>query len=322
MKSRCILRFLFGILILLRLTGCSNYTEINNVMIVDGIGIDKINDKYLVSFNTYKGDNKYEIYNVLVDDLDTSFNEIYLLVNKKIYLSHLNILLINSSLSNDDMLEIFNTFNNRGDLRGSFLVAMVNNYNTDIFTNENIPELLENNYKEAGNIYPTTFNEIISNYLDYEISYIPVINNNDLSIAGTHSIFDEYHFYNQEESSYLNLVFDKLNTYSFDINNSPVQLINIDTYYLVNDNNISINIDSIYISDLRENEIKSYLVNKINYFLEKDISTNYFINIIKKYNYDYYSKNNNFEIDFDINISLNKEEFNNTREDDLFEKNS
>lgn len=320
MKKRFIFIFLFFCFILLFITGCSNYSEINNVMIVDGIGIDKVNDKYLVSFNTYVGEDKYKVYDVLVEDLDTSFNDIYLLVNKKIYLSHLNILLISDNLSNLDILDIINTFNNRDDLRGSFLVSMVNNYNSNIFSNKNIPSLLKNNYKESGIISPTTFNEIISNYLDLNISYIPVINNNDLSISGMHSIIDEYRFYDRNESSYLNLLFNKLNTYSFDINNSLVKLNNIKICYIVNDNNISINVNSIYLSNLDEKEIKAYLVNNINAFLDKDINNNYFINLIKKYDYSYYKDNDSFDIDLDININLNKEELNNTKEDDLFEK--
>jgi spore germination protein KC len=148
MIKKILLLLLCGLPLLI--TGCSNYSEINNVMIVDGIGINKINDEYLVSFNTYVGNDKYETYDVLVKDLDTSFNEIYLLVNKKIYLSHLNILLISSSLDNNDNLKIMNTFNNRDDLRGSFLVSIVDNYDDKIFSDKNIVTLLNNNYKESG----------------------------------------------------------------------------------------------------------------------------------------------------------------------------
>lgn len=319
MKKKTFLLFLFLGFILL-LTGCSNYSEINNVMIVDSIGIDKINNKYLVSFNAYVGKDKYKVYDVIVDDLDTSFNDIYLLVNKQIYLSHLNILFLSSSLDNNDILNIINTFNNRDDIRGSFLISMVNNYNSNIFSNKNIPFLLKNNYQELGNIYPTTFNDIISNYLDLSISYIPVINNKDLSILGMHSIFDEYRFYNIEESSYLNLLLNKINNYNFDINNSLVKLNNIDICYKVDENNIVINIKSIYISNLDKNNIIDYLNSKINTFLDSDINYNYFISLIKKYDYSYYKNNKNFTINYDVNIVLKKDEFSNIKGDDLVEK--
>lgn len=320
--KRFIYIFLFIGFIFLFITGCSDYNEINNVMIVDSIGIDKNNNTYLVSFNTYIGNNKYETYDVEVSDLDTSFNQIYLLVNKKIYLSHLNILYLSSNLNNADILDIINTFNNRDDLRGSFLVAMINNYDKDIFKSRNISTLLNNNYNESGYVYPVTFNEIISDYLDLSISYIPVIDNRDLSIKGSFSIFLEERFYNIEESSYLNILFNKSNTLSFDIDNSLVKLINIDTCYLVNRNNITINIKSLFVSNLDSKTIKSYLERNIYSFIKSNINTNYFISLIKKYDYLYYKDHDIKNINFDINIMLEKEEFNNTKGDDLIEKDS
>ena len=66
--KRFIYIFLFVGFIFLFITGCSDYNEINNVMIVDSIGIDKNNNTYLVSFNTYIGNNKYETYDVEAAD--------------------------------------------------------------------------------------------------------------------------------------------------------------------------------------------------------------------------------------------------------------
>lgn len=320
--KRFIYIFSFLGFIFLFITGCSNYNEINNVMIVDSIGIDKNNNHYIVSFNTYIGNDKYETYDVRVKDLDTSFNEIYLLVNKKIYLSHLNILYLSSTLTNSDIFNIVNTFNNRDDLRGSFLVTMVNNYDKDIFKTRNISALLNNNYKESGYIYPVTFNEIISDYLDLSISYIPVIDNRDSSIKGSFSIFLEERFYNKDESSYLNILFNKTNTLSFDIKNSLVKLINIDTCYLVNDNNISINIKSLYISNLDSKTITAYLERNLYSFIKSNINNNYFKSLIKKYDYLYYKDHDIKDINYNINIYLEKEDFSNTKGDDLIEKDS
>ena len=314
-----VLLFLF---VLLFINGCGHYNEINNVMIVDSIGIDKKDNKYLVSFNTYIGKNKYETYEVLVDDLETSFNEIYLLVNKKIYLSHLNILYLSNSLTNSDISLIIDVFNNRDDLRGSFLVTFIKDYDKDIFKNRNITNIINNNFKESGYIYPVTFNDIITEYLDLSISYIPVIDNNDFSIIGSLSIFDEYRFYNLDESSYLNILFNQTDTLSFDINNSLVKLININTLYLVHDNNITFNIHSLYISNLNDKDIKYYLEKSLYDFLNSNINSNYFVNLIKKYDYSYYLDHDIKDINYSINITLEKEEFSNVKEDDLIEKDS
>lgn len=320
-ETKIIIYLLFICLICLFVSGCSNYNEINNVMVVDGIGIDKIDGKYIVSFNTYVGNDKYEVYDVSVDALDNSFNDIYLLVNKKIFLSHLNILYLSSNLDNSDILDIVNTFNNREDLRGSFLVSMVNGYSNKVFSNTSIYTLIENNHKESGVVYPTTFNDIISDYLEMDISYIPVINN-DLSIIGMHSLFSEHRFYNNDEASYLNLVTNKLDSYVFDIDNEEVRLNDIDVCFSIDSNNVSINVKAMYISNLNEKEISSFLLDNINSLLELDINYNYFINLIKKKDYSYFNNHKDISISFDINIYLNKDELNNIKDGDLIEKSS
>ena len=50
-KTKVIIYLLFFCLIILVITGCSSYHEINDVMIIDGIGIDKVDNEYLVSLN-------------------------------------------------------------------------------------------------------------------------------------------------------------------------------------------------------------------------------------------------------------------------------
>ena len=321
-KTKAIFLILFLFFIILIISGCSNYNEINNVMLVDGIGIDKINNKYVVSFNTYLQNDKYEVIDVEVETLDKAFNEIYLTVNKKVYLSHLNILFLSSNLSNDDINDIFNTFNNRNDLRGTFLITMVYDYNQNIFNNESlyIVNLLNNNYMESGDIYPTTFNEMLSEYLNLSISYIPIINNNDLKIIGMHSLFSEYRFYNLNESKYLNLLSNKLSSSVFVLDDEEVRIDNIDVCYEVKENNITFKLYLSHSSNLNNNEIESFLTENINSFFELDINNYYFLNLIKKKAYAYFNNHDSFSISYNIEIFLNKEYITNIKEDDLLEK--
>ena len=94
-KIKFIFIILFICLIIL-ITGCSSYKEINNVLIVDGIGIDKVNDKYFVSFYSFVENDEYKGIDIEVDNIDEAFRDVYLLSNKKIYLSHLDKLLLSS----------------------------------------------------------------------------------------------------------------------------------------------------------------------------------------------------------------------------------
>ena len=317
-KTKLVIFILFIGLILIVITGCSN-NEINNIMIIDSIGIDKDNDKYLMSFNTYIGNDKYEVITIKVDSLDKSFEDIYLKANKKIYLSHLNLLFLSSNLDNLDITNIINTFNNKSDLRGSFQVIMVDDYNKDILKENslNIINLIKNNHHEIGSISPTSFNNIVSNYLDMGISYIPVINHN-LNIIGTHSLFDEYSFYNIDESKYLNLVLDKSNDLILNIDNEEVKVRDIDIFYQINNSNIKIKIYMKYISNLEEITIKNYILDNINKFLNSEINLNYFKSLIKKYDYSNYSDNLN--VNFELELFLNKDNINNIKEDNIIEK--
>lgn len=312
---------LFFLCLIFLITGCS-YKEINNVLIVDGIGIDKVNDKYIVSFNSFVEDDKYKVINLEVNNIDESFRDVYLISNKKIYLSHLNILLLSSNLSNEDITNIVNILNNRNDIRGSFLVTMVHDYNSNIFSNKSLylVNLIKNNYYESGDIYPSTFNDIITNYLDFNISYIPIIDN-DLYIMGTHSIFDEYRYYNIDESKYLNLLLNRNKVLVLDIKNESIKFKDIKILYNANNNNLSINMYMTYISNLNEKDIISYLEDKYNYLLNLGINNNYFIDLVKRYDYEYFKENKNFDLGYDINIYLNKEDISNTKGDDVFEEN-
>ena len=317
-KTKLVIFILFIGLILIVITGCSN-NEINNIMIIDSIGIDKDNDKYLMSFNTYIGNDKYKVITIKVDSLDKSFEDIYLQANKKIYLSHLNLLFLSSNLDNLDITNIINTFNNKSDLRGSFQVIMVDDYNKDILKENSLDiiNLIKNNHHEIGSISPTSFNNIVSNYLDMGISYIPVINHN-LNIIGTHSLFDEYSFYNIDESKYLNLVLDKSNDLILNIDNEEVKVRDIDIFYQINNSNIKIKIYMKYISNLEEITIKNYILDNINKFLNSEINLNYFKSLIKKYDYSNYSDNLN--VNFELELFLNKDNINNIKEDNIIEK--
>ena len=47
-------KMIIPILILLLLTGYTPYVEVNDLVIVDMIGLEKVNDKYLLTVNTIK----------------------------------------------------------------------------------------------------------------------------------------------------------------------------------------------------------------------------------------------------------------------------
>lgn len=323
MLKKKIFIFLILLINIFSLSGCNNYQELNNVMIIDGIGIDKKEDEYIVSFNTYNQNNKYETYKITTSNINDSFNKIYLKVSKKIYLSHLNILALSSNLDNLDIENIINAFNRRQDLRGSFNVILIHNYEDSFFKNDSlkIKDILHNNYLEKGNVYPTTFNDLINDYLDLNIAYIPIIDNKTNTLMGMHSLFSEFNFYDLTTSSFLNLLENKLENLTLTIDEDEVNCNNIEVKYLVDKNNLKININFSYNANVNKNKIISYLDSNINNFLSNDYNLNYFYDLIKKKDYLYYKDNPKPNINFDITYNLSKEEINNIKDGDLIEEN-
>ena len=71
------------IVILFTLTGCLNYVELNDIGIINVIGIDKDNDGYVININmvTPTGDDleKSTTYEVFASTLEEAFDRLYLL---------------------------------------------------------------------------------------------------------------------------------------------------------------------------------------------------------------------------------------------------
>ena len=79
------------ILITLLLTGCFNYTEINDLVLVNGIYIDYKNGLYKLKIETG------EIVESSGESLSDAFRNFEERVSKKPYYAHINILIISKS---------------------------------------------------------------------------------------------------------------------------------------------------------------------------------------------------------------------------------
>ena len=109
-------KFIFLIFLILLCSGCY-YTELNDLSIIDSIGIEK-NDKdikivmNIVNTIDYKSEDNIEttIYESTGKNIEEAFNNFYLEINKTIYLDSLNNLLISDTLNDEDINNIVNFF--------------------------------------------------------------------------------------------------------------------------------------------------------------------------------------------------------------------
>ncbi len=168
---------IFLVILILFLNGCSQYTELNNLAIIKSIGIN-YQDEYILYAQIIEEmdkDNlpKTKIVEVQGKDIPTLFLKIKKEVNKEIYLSHLDLLIIDQHLAEKQYQELITYFLKHQELRNDFFCIL----------GEDIHYLLKNTkYDEIEKIILTnqdvikiSFQEIMENLLnkqDFKISSI------------------------------------------------------------------------------------------------------------------------------------------------------
>ena len=74
------------------LTGCLNYVELNQIGLINVIGISKNNKNYVISINmleaTIEETEENKNYKVEAPSITQAFDKLYLLTTKNINLSH------------------------------------------------------------------------------------------------------------------------------------------------------------------------------------------------------------------------------------------
>lgn len=282
------------LILLINLTGCINYTELNELGIIDMIIIDKKEDTWQLNINMVipKQDNpNNSTFHITTGKtLSEAINNIYLQSSKKVYLAHLNALGLTQNLTNKDIDIIIDFFLSRNDSRGTFYVIYFDNYNNqNTYLSEDIINLIESNQSEKANVAGIYFDEVIQNLLELKTSYIPSVDSN-LKILGYQKIYQNTKSLSKEESFALNILTNKVNTSYISLeNNINIKINSINTNIIVNQNKINLTITSSITND--KEKYNEYLKTIINNYLDNN-TLEYFTNLIKKYNYQKYKDNN------------------------------
>lgn len=98
------------IIVLFSMTGCYDYQELNNMSVVDAIGIDYKNEMYIVSFEVIKsiknGDSatiSTEIVKATDEVLAKAINKAIMSAGKKVSLKHVKLLLVGMGMAKEDI---------------------------------------------------------------------------------------------------------------------------------------------------------------------------------------------------------------------------
>ena len=329
--------------LLLFLTGCYNYTELNDLAIVTALGID-YHDKYHVTIqvvNTKKNDennNEFTIYEADGYTIEDAIKNLSIICPKKIYLSHLEILIYGEEIAKKGINDTIDYLSRDNNIRGDFYVFIAKNNeannilkidNTSFNINsENIKKLNETSSNKTGKSTIITFYELLDTYLNNNIEItLPTIELNDELLMNNLAIFkdDKLAYYLNEENTIIyNILTNKIKETSYKIKCQDgyidVLINHLKTNFKPKKDilNININIEGSISAitcnlDLNDENIK-IINNKISNQIENNIII--FLNknkdIIGIKDILYKNKIDNPNIKYNINIKTNITNIGNT----------
>lgn len=181
---------LFTIILLLCLTGCYNYKELNEISIISSIAIDKKDGEYYVGAQIMnaKQDEESENSQVIVytekgKTINEALRKMTLKSPSELYGGHLSKLVVSEEIAKEGIINIIDIFQRLTEIRNEFTITVTKNIDaTDIIKVMTSPESVPAEYVktslesadvESALTYSTKLDEFVSNYLKKGID--PVI---------------------------------------------------------------------------------------------------------------------------------------------------
>ena len=171
------------ILFILLLSGCSDYKELNNLAIVNTIGIDKKDNNYKLCIevlNTDKENGKNKIYYSTGKTINEAINKVNNKSPKIIYGGHLDKIIVSKDILNDKKIDLIDSFFRLTEVKDEFdFFVTKDNDACDIvkslskLPNNSSSRLQKNSKENRSTSSYTNIDVFISNYLKTGID--PVI---------------------------------------------------------------------------------------------------------------------------------------------------
>ena len=169
-----------AIFLLFFITSCTKYTDLNELSIIKSIGIAYENNYTLYAeiYDEIKKDNipQTKIIKASGKTINKAFQNIQLMTNKDIFFSHIDLLILDINLTDNNYQEIIDFFINNNHFRNDYFCFFSNNI--DFLLNNSkyneIENFLNTNYKNKI-IVKKSFDEIINNYLEKKSFTLPLI---------------------------------------------------------------------------------------------------------------------------------------------------
>ena len=278
------------VLLILLLTGCYNYNELNDLAIAVGLGIDKDENGYVVSLEIVNDNKDSTIYSVNGDTLDEAFSNLYSICPKKIFLSHLEVIIYGNNI--DNIKDTLDFWARKKDIREDVLVFLSDKKAKDILkatTNSktikafNIKDVETSTYTNLSATKLLTLNELLDTYLNPNKEIvIPIITliNKDLKIKNMAILKDTkvINYLDNTDSVNYNILTNNTKELIINTKNLSTNLNNVSTNIKVKDDlNVYINIKAKgTLIDVKKNLNlnNKEVIAELNNEIEKDIKDN------------------------------------------------
>lgn len=325
------------IILIILLTGCYDYKELNDIAIISGIGISKENDEYRVIYEVIntkankESNNDIKKYNVEAQDknLSNAISKANEALAKQPYFEQIKVLLITKDVN---ILDISDYIFRNEKVNTSFYLALCDDID-EIFdyTSVNEPNnsiaihnlLKEINYDKITNLFDFNVDNLMQGY-DIYLPYITIDKELALKTIG---IFDNNSFkrYLTNEEYRIFKYLNKVKEVPIINNNDSIKIYSSKLNYDIKDSNVTIKYDAKasinYLTNqynLRNQNTYQDLNNLFKDTIYSEIST--FINnlqkdnidilgITKLYNTKYYKNKldiKDIKLNYEINVDIDK----------------
>ena len=274
-------KMIIPILILLLLTGYTPYVEVNDLVIVDMIGLEKVNNKYLLTVNTIKEEKTdnatksiYQVSTFEGNSLGSIFLKAKKINNKKAYYGHLKLVVFQSGLLDKEIINYFQ----KQFTQMNYLIVGTNSDIKSLFkkydsSSKIIKEINKKRIDDA-NIYLSTFEDYLKDIVNKKReSTIPIISlDKGLTTTGL-EVYQKNILIDAKQAKINYLLNNKLTSFhqEITINNKSyeVEFNNVKSMLVKDTVTIAMNISSSDINNSKKltNSIKKLFKKEINEFL-------------------------------------------------------
>ena len=274
-------KMIIPILVLLLLTGYTPYVEVNDLVIVDMIGLEKVNDKYLLTVNTIKEEKTdnatksiYQVSTFEGNSLGSIFLKAKKINNKKAYYGHLKLVVFQSKLLDEEIINYFQ----KQFTHMNYLIVGTNSDIKSLFkkydsSSKIIKEINKKRIDDA-NIYLSTFEDYLKDIVNKKReSTLPIISlDKTLTTTGL-EVYQKNILIDAKQAKINYLLNNKLTSFHQEItinNNSyEVEFNNVKSMLIKDTVTIVMDISSSDINNSKKltNAIKKLFKKEINEFL-------------------------------------------------------